>query len=40
MPVGSAVLAGAHEWSDDQGVICHGEWCLSAKLTIGYEYEL
>lgn len=36
---GAPILAGAHEWSDDQGVIVYGEWCLPQRLTIGYEYE-
>lgn len=40
LAVGTPILAGAHEWSDDQGVICYGEWCLPPRLTIGYEYEV
>lgn len=38
--VDSPILAGAHEWADDQGLICYGEWCLPTDLTIGYEYTL
>lgn len=38
--VGAPILAGAHEWSDDEGVILYGEWCLPQKLTIGYEYQI
>ncbi|MFJ5104237.1 GntR family transcriptional regulator [Streptomyces sp. NPDC088554] len=37
---GDPVLAGAHEWSDDRGVIVYGEWCLPQGLTIGYEYKI
>ncbi|MFE7624613.1 GntR family transcriptional regulator [Streptomyces sp. NPDC057509] len=37
---GDSILAGTHEWSDDQGIILYGEWCLPARLTIGYEYRL
>ena len=38
IPVGSAILAGAHRWSDSEGVIEYGEWCLPPHFTIGYEY--
>lgn len=38
--VGSPILAGAHEWSDSQGLIVYGEWCLPYRLVIGYEYSL
>ncbi|MET9295548.1 GntR family transcriptional regulator [Streptomyces sp. NPDC003077] len=40
IPVGAPILAGAHEWSDKEGAIVYGEWCLPALLTIGYEYKL
>ncbi|SFK72647.1 GntR family transcriptional regulator [Streptomyces pini] len=40
VPVGASILAGAHEWSDDEGVICYGEWCLPQRITIGYEYRV
>lgn len=40
VPVGSPIFAGAHEWSDDEGVICYGEWCLPPRVTIGYDYRL
>lgn len=39
LPVGSPILAGAHRWGDDQGVIEYGEWCLPPRMTIGYEYQ-
>ncbi|MFJ4799915.1 UTRA domain-containing protein [Streptomyces murinus] len=38
--VGSPILAGAHRYWDDQGVIEYGEWCLPYRHVIGYEYEL
>ncbi|AXG81165.1 GntR family transcriptional regulator [Streptomyces paludis] len=37
---GDPILAGAHEWSDAEGVIVYGEWCLPQRLTIGYEYKI
>jgi GntR family transcriptional regulator len=37
--VGSPILAGAHRWADDEGVIEYGEWCLPPRMTIGYEYK-
>jgi GntR family transcriptional regulator len=40
VPVGSPILAGAHEWSDDQGLIVYGEWCLPYRFAIGYEYTV
>ena len=39
LPVGSSILAGAHRWGDDQGVIEYGEWCLPPRMTVGYEYK-
>ncbi|MFI6471819.1 GntR family transcriptional regulator [Streptomyces sp. NPDC050516] len=39
LPVGSPILAGAHRWSDAEGVIEYGEWCLPPRFTIGYEYR-
>jgi len=38
LPVGDPILAGAHEWSDDEGIIEYGEWCLPKWQVIGYEY--
>lgn len=35
---GSIILAGAHRWSDDLGMVEYGEWCLPELHTIGYEY--
>jgi GntR family transcriptional regulator len=40
LSVGSPILAGAHRWSDDAGVIEYGEWCLPPRFTIGYEYRI
>ncbi|MFD5000432.1 GntR family transcriptional regulator [Streptomyces buecherae] len=39
VPVGSTIMAGAHRWSDEDGVIEYGEWCLPELFTIGYEYR-
>lgn len=39
LPVGSPILAGAHRWGDDEGVIEYGEWCIPPRMTIGYEYQ-
>ncbi|MER7984127.1 GntR family transcriptional regulator [Streptomyces noursei] len=39
LPVGAPILAGAHRWSDADGVIEYGEWCLPPRFTIGYEYQ-
>lgn len=39
LKVGAAILAGAHRWADDDGVIEYGEWCLPPRFTIGYEYQ-
>jgi len=40
LPVGAPILALAHEWSDDDGLIVYGERCLPPRLTIGYEYDI
>lgn len=40
LPFGGTILAGAHEWSDDMGLIMYGEWCLPPGYVIGYGYEL
>lgn len=40
LPVGSAILAGTHVWSDSQGVILYGEWVLPPKQVITYSYEV
>ncbi|MFI7563790.1 GntR family transcriptional regulator [[Kitasatospora] papulosa] len=37
---GAPILAGTHEWSDGEGIIVYGEWCLPTRLTIGYEYRV
>jgi GntR family transcriptional regulator len=38
--IGTPILAGAHEWSDDQGLIMYSEWCLPNGHVIGYEYAV
>ncbi|RRO14544.1 GntR family transcriptional regulator [Saccharopolyspora rhizosphaerae] len=38
--VGSSLLAGAHAWSDDAGLLVYGEWCLRADVEVGYEYQI
>ncbi|MFJ2610277.1 GntR family transcriptional regulator [Streptomyces sp. NPDC091279] len=38
--VGAPILAGAHRYWDDQGVMEYGEWCLPYRHVIGYEYQL
>lgn len=40
LELGAPILAGAHEWSDDEGVIVYGEWCIPSGLEIGYEYGM
>jgi GntR family transcriptional regulator len=40
LPVGSPVLAGAHAWSDDAGLIVYGEWVLPPDLEVGFSYDL
>lgn len=40
LAAGDPILAGAHEWSDADGVLVYGEWCLPQRLTIGYEYKI
>lgn len=37
--VRSTILAGAHRWSDDFGLIEYGEWVLPERHVIGYEYN-
>jgi GntR family transcriptional regulator len=37
---GAPVLAGAHSWSDDQGLIVFGEWVLPEEIDIGWTYEM
>nr|MDT0522130.1 GntR family transcriptional regulator [Streptomyces sp. DSM 41633] len=38
--VGSPILAGAHRYWDDAGVMEYGEWCRPSRHVIGYTYEL
>lgn len=37
---GAPVLAGAHAWSDDQGLIVYGEWVLPEGIDLGWTYDL
>ncbi|MHA6801763.1 GntR family transcriptional regulator [Bounagaea algeriensis] len=37
---GSPTLAGAHAWSDENGLIVYGEWCLPAGMEVGFSYDL
>jgi GntR family transcriptional regulator len=38
--VGSAILAGTHVWSDQEGPILYGEWVMPPKRVITYSYEV
>ncbi|MFF0577196.1 GntR family transcriptional regulator [Streptosporangium saharense] len=40
LPIGTAVLALVHEWSDEQGLIEYGEAVMPNRVTIGYEYTV
>jgi len=40
IPVGSPILAGAHVWSDQEGVIIYGEWVMPPRRVITYSYEV
>jgi GntR family transcriptional regulator len=37
---GDPVLAGAHTWGDDDGILIYGEWCILPDVVISYEYEV
>ncbi|WP_326688442.1 GntR family transcriptional regulator [Streptomyces sp. NBC_01795] len=37
IPPGAPTLAGAHRWSDADGMILYGEWCLPPRMTLSYE---
>lgn len=37
---GAPVLAGAHAWSDDQGLIVYGEWVLPEDVEVGWAYDM
>lgn len=39
LEIGEAILAGAHRWGDEDGIIEYGEWCIPPRMTIGYEYQ-
>lgn len=38
--IGTPILAGAHAWSDDDGLLVYGEWCLREDVEVGYEYQI
>lgn len=38
--IGTPILAGAHAWSDDDGLLVYGEWCLREDVEVGYEYSI
>jgi len=40
IPVGSAILAGTHVWSDQDGPILYGEWVMPSKQVVTYSYEV
>lgn len=40
IPVGAPILAGAHVWSDADGVVLYGEWCLPPDRVISYQYPV
>lgn len=40
VPKGGTILAGAHRWSDHEGVIIYGEWCLPYRHIVNYGYTL
>lgn len=40
VPVGTPILAGAHAWSDDEGLIVYGEWCLPPDTEVGFSYDV
>lgn len=40
LPIGAAILAGAHAWSDDAGLLVYGEWCIPTNIEMGYTYDI
>lgn len=40
LPVGTAILAGAHAWSTDERLLVYGEWCIPPNTELGYAYEI
>lgn len=40
LPVGAAILAGAHAWSDEHGLLVYGEWCLPTGIEVGFTYDM
>jgi GntR family transcriptional regulator len=39
LPAGSPILAGAHIWSDDEGPLLYGEWCMPPDQVVMYPYD-
>jgi GntR family transcriptional regulator len=40
LPVGAPILAGTHVWSDGEGVILYGEWCMPPDQVLSYDYSV
>lgn len=40
LKMGAPVLAGAHAWSDDTGLIVYGEWVIPEGIDVGWTYEM
>lgn len=40
IPIGAAILAGAHAWSDDDGLLVYGEWCIPTGMEVGFTYDM
>lgn len=40
LETGAAILAGAHAWSDDTGLLTYGEWCIPTDIEVGYSYDI
>ena len=38
--VGAPVLAGVNVWSDGEGVILYGEWCIPERHEVAYTYDV
>jgi GntR family transcriptional regulator len=40
IPVGAAILAGVHIWSDSDDVITYGEWVMPSDRVVTYTYDV
>lgn len=40
LKVGAPVLAGAHSWSDEKGLIVYGEWVIPEGIDVGWTYDM